>query len=277
MKRSFFQATVVSILVHWCTTWTLTKRLEKKLDGDYTRMLHAILNMSWSQHPTRHQLYDHLPLITKTIQARRTRHAGHCWRSRDELISNVLQWTSAYGQAKAGRPARTYIQQLCEDTGYSPEDLSEAMNDTEKWRERVRDIRANVLLLHDNARPHSILWRRETNASFGWTILLHPSYSLDLVPSDYIFGLMKEGLRNRNGSSNLVQTTRPKDSQQKKRKENQPNCGLCYPGSIQIEKKRKRKERKHLDLSREQKNYGTWRWRRHRFELVHLEQCPNDW
>ena len=86
MKRSFFQAAVTSILLYGCTTWTLTKRLEKKLDGNYTRMLRAILNKSWQQHPTRHQLYGHLPPITKTIQVRRTRHAGHCWRSRDELI-----------------------------------------------------------------------------------------------------------------------------------------------------------------------------------------------
>ena len=47
MKRSFFQAAVVSILLYGCTTWTLTKRLEKKLDGNYTRMLRAILNKSW--------------------------------------------------------------------------------------------------------------------------------------------------------------------------------------------------------------------------------------
>ena len=105
-------------------------------------MLQAILNKSWRQHPTRHQLYGHLPPIMKTIQVRRTRHAGHCWRSKDELISDVLLWTPTHGQAKAGRPARTYIQQLCEDTGCSPEDLPEAMNNSEKWRERVRDIRA---------------------------------------------------------------------------------------------------------------------------------------
>ena len=92
MKRSFFQAAVTSILLYGCTTWTLTKRLEKKLDGNYTRMLRAILNKSWRQHPTRHQLYGHLPPITKTIQVRRTRHAGHCWRSRDELIRDVLLW-----------------------------------------------------------------------------------------------------------------------------------------------------------------------------------------
>ena len=135
MKRSFFQAAVVSILLYGCTTWTLTKRMEKKLDGNYTRMLRAVLNKSWRQHPTRHQLYGHLPPITKTIQVRRTRHARHCWRSKDELISDVLLWTPTYGCAKAGRPARTYIQQLCEDTGCNPEDLPEAMNDREKWRE----------------------------------------------------------------------------------------------------------------------------------------------
>ena len=142
MKRSFFQAAVTSILLYGCTTWTLTKRLEKKLDGNYTRMLRAILNKSWQQHPTRHQLYGHLPPITKTIQVRRTRHAGHCWRSRDELIRDVLLWIPTHGRAKAGRPARTYIQQLCEDTGCCPEDLPRAMNDWEEWRERVRDIRA---------------------------------------------------------------------------------------------------------------------------------------
>ena len=142
MKRSFFQAAVTSILLYGCTTWTLTKRLEKKLDGNYTRMLRAILNKSWQQHPTRHQLYGHLPPITKSIQVRRTRHAGHCWRSRDELIRDVLLWIPTHGRAKAGRPARTYIQQLCEDTGCCPEDLPRAMNDREEWRERVRDIRA---------------------------------------------------------------------------------------------------------------------------------------
>ena len=138
MKRSFFQAAVESIRLYGCTTWTLTKRLEKKLLHNYTRMLRAILNVSWQQHPTRHQLYDYLPPITKTIQVRRTRHAGHCWRSKDELIRGVLLWTPTYGQAKAGRPARTYIQQLCDDTGCGPEDLPKAMQKRCPWCSRYR-------------------------------------------------------------------------------------------------------------------------------------------
>ena len=149
MKRSFFQAAVTSILLYGCTTWTLTKRLEKKLDGNYTRMLRAILNKSWRQHPTRHQLYGHLSPITQTIQVRRTRHAGHCWRSRDELIRDVLLWTPTHGRAKGGRPARTYIQQLCEDTGCCPENLPRAMNDRE-WKLAQIWNHLNGIYIHPN-------------------------------------------------------------------------------------------------------------------------------
>ena len=60
-------------------------------------------------------------------------------RSRDELIIDVLLWTPTYDRAKAGRPARTSIQQQCEDTGGSPEDLPEAMT-IGKSGERVSGI-----------------------------------------------------------------------------------------------------------------------------------------
>ena len=91
-------------------------------------MLRAILNKSWKQHPTKQQLYGHLPPTTKTIQVRRT-------------ISDILLWTPSHERAKAGQPAyNAYKQQLCVDTGCKPEDLPEAMDDREGWRERVKDI-----------------------------------------------------------------------------------------------------------------------------------------
>ena len=77
----------------------LTKRIEKKLDGNNTRILRVIMNKSWSQHPTKQQLYGHQTLITKTIKIR---HAGHSWRSKDELIRNILLWTALHGRANAG-------------------------------------------------------------------------------------------------------------------------------------------------------------------------------
>ena len=140
MKHSFFQAAIVSILLYGCTTWLLTKRMEKGLDGNYTRKLEVILNKSWWQHPTKKQLYGQLPPTTKTLPARWTGHVGHCWRSRDELISDILLWTPSHGRSQAGWPARTYIQQLCTNIRRSLEELLEAMDNRERWRKRVRDI-----------------------------------------------------------------------------------------------------------------------------------------
>ena len=68
MKRSFFQAAVASILLYGCTTWTLTKRLERKLDGNYTRMLQEILTSPGGNIPTRHQLYGHCLLSRKLFK-----------------------------------------------------------------------------------------------------------------------------------------------------------------------------------------------------------------
>ena len=56
---------------------------------------------------------------------------------------DILLWTPSHGRAKAGRPAGTYIQKLCAETGCSLEDLPEAIDDREGWQERVRDICAD--------------------------------------------------------------------------------------------------------------------------------------
>ena len=111
-----FQAAVVSLLLYGYTTGTLTECIEKKLDDNYTKMLRTILNKSMKQDPTKQQLYGHLTPISKTIQIRRTSHTGHCWRSKDELVSDILVCTPWHGRAAVGRPRRTYLQQLCTDT-----------------------------------------------------------------------------------------------------------------------------------------------------------------
>jgi histone-lysine N-methyltransferase SETMAR len=68
----------------------------------------------------------------------------------------------------------------------------------QKRLRRIRPTRAmqDVLLQHDNARPHSSLRTMEVITKFGWTVVPHPAYSPDLAPSDYhLFGKLKDGLR----------------------------------------------------------------------------------
>ena len=122
--KQFFSS---SGLVVWMQYMDANKTYGEKYDNNYTRMLRAILNKSWRQHPIKQLLYGQLPTITKIIKVRGNRHAGHCWRSRDELISDILLWNPSHGRAKAGRPARTYTQQLCADTRCRLEDLPEVI------------------------------------------------------------------------------------------------------------------------------------------------------
>ena len=92
IKHNFFQAGVVSIPLYGCTTWILTKYIDKNLDGICTRIFRAILKKSWKQHPIKQQLYGHLPPVWKTIQIKQ-RHVRYNLRSNDELISDVPWWT----------------------------------------------------------------------------------------------------------------------------------------------------------------------------------------
>lgn len=62
-------------------------------------------------------------------------------------------------------------------------------------RKRKTQSVKNVILLHDNARPHSANITRQKVEQFGWEILEHPAYSPDLSPCDFhLFGPLKETL-----------------------------------------------------------------------------------
>ena len=127
---------VVLILLYGCTTWTLTKCIEEKLDGNSWRMLRVIWNKSWKQHPKKQQLYGHLPPISKTVQIRWTKPAWHWWKSKDKLISDVFLWTPSHGRAKFDRPTRTCQQQFCMDTRSCLEDLPWVVDDKDEWWKR---------------------------------------------------------------------------------------------------------------------------------------------
>ena len=114
--------------------------MKKKLDENYKRMIQTTLNMSCRQHSLKQQLDGQLLPITNTIQVTRTRHVGHCWRSGDEFISSILQWTPSHVWARAGRSARTYILKLRANTGCRLEDLLGTIDDRDGWQEKIREI-----------------------------------------------------------------------------------------------------------------------------------------
>ena len=77
------------------------KHLEKKLDGNYTRMLSTVLNKSWKQHSTKLAVRPYNFHLTN--HPRGTIQVEYSWRNKDELINNVVLWTPTYGQTSVGR------------------------------------------------------------------------------------------------------------------------------------------------------------------------------
>ena len=85
LKLKFFHSAVTTVLLYGSCTWSLTKELEKKQDGCYTKILRVVKHVSWKQHMKNEVLYGEIPKITTAIAAQRVRFSGHCWRSEDEL------------------------------------------------------------------------------------------------------------------------------------------------------------------------------------------------
>ena len=80
LKVRFLIATIESILLYGCETWTLTETMERSLNGTYTRMLRKVLNYPPSHHIRNSELYGNIPLVTDKIASRRLKLAGHCYR-----------------------------------------------------------------------------------------------------------------------------------------------------------------------------------------------------
>ena len=144
LKRHFFRAAVESVLVCGSVTWTLIHSLEKKIDGTYTRMLRAVTNKSWRDHLTNEKLYGVIQKISKSIRMQRLRFSGHNWRSKYEVASDLILWQPHHGNRSRGYPAKTYIDQLRDDTDLlTIDEIKTAMNDREGWKKYVMDYRAS--------------------------------------------------------------------------------------------------------------------------------------
>ena len=128
---------VVSVLLYACTTKT-QHNAYKKDRWKLHNLLHAVLNKSWNLHPTKQQLYSHLPLTSQTIQVRWARHTEHFWRSKNKLIKNFLRWTTTHGYTSDSQPAKTYFDQFRVYTGWHIEDLPRGIVNRE-WIARCLD------------------------------------------------------------------------------------------------------------------------------------------
>ena len=118
-------------------------------------------------------LYGHLPPISHTIQVRRTRYARYCWRSKDELISDVLLWTPA-------RPLTSHLTHHLSKTNKICQILLKKQWRTHKWCSPMGPCTATYLL------SHTLTWQHYSLHEFGRKVVtqIRPVFSkLPWAPS----------------------------------------------------------------------------------------------
>ena len=143
LKIQIFKAIVEPILLYGSETWTLSAKLEKRLDGTYTRLLMRVKNLSWKSHPTKKQIYGDIKPVSSSLKARRTQFAGHCLRATTEIISSLILWKPT----PQGRKCRklTFPDVVSRDTGISFNNLSAVMKDRETWHKIVESVASTAV------------------------------------------------------------------------------------------------------------------------------------
>lgn len=112
IKIEHFIATVEGVLLYGCAARTVTKALEKGIDGCYTRMLRMALGVSWNQKLTNEHLYKELPPVTSKVTYIRLKLAGHFIRQTELSASSIVLWELTKRKARVRRPSMTYIGSL---------------------------------------------------------------------------------------------------------------------------------------------------------------------
>jgi hypothetical protein len=138
IKTNIFKTLIEPILLYGSETWTLSAKLEKRLDGTYTRLLMRVKNLSWKRHPTLKQIYGSLPRVSQIVKARRVQFTGHCFRAAHETVSPFILWKPNPVGKKCQK--LTYPDVISRDTGIRSDELGISMGEKDGWGLIVKSI-----------------------------------------------------------------------------------------------------------------------------------------
>ena len=138
--HTFLALIEFDVFLYGSETWTLTKSLEKSIDGTYTMLLRMAYDVSWSEHLTNSELYGNLLKISEKIRPRRPKLSGHCVRHPEEIASALILWQPSQGRPNRRRKRTTYVDNIMKDTNMERvEELRSYMLDRDTWREVLKN------------------------------------------------------------------------------------------------------------------------------------------
>ena len=122
---------VEPVLLYGCETWTVNQEMLDRLNGCYTRLLRIAHNVDWAAHCRNSFFYGKgtIPPLDHTIAKRTLRFAGHAFRAKDQLVSDIMMFEPRPTTSKL-----SYLKTLCHLTGATKEELPGLMSDRDNWK-----------------------------------------------------------------------------------------------------------------------------------------------
>ena len=136
LKRKVFKATIETVLLYGADTWSLTEAQLRSLDGTYTCLLRKALNVHFSSHTTNKELYGPLTPPSVLLTKRRLTLAGHCFRSTDQPVRDLVLFQPSGSYHPGGHSRMTFLKRVMRDAGINTTNqLARNIRNRGPWRE----------------------------------------------------------------------------------------------------------------------------------------------
>ena len=87
-----------------------------------------------------------LPPISASLQIHRLQFSGHCWRSKNETVFQLLLWEPKHGRHSKAAPSNNQqhlLTNLESDTSLSRQDLASVMANRPEWARFIKSVRVH--------------------------------------------------------------------------------------------------------------------------------------
>ena len=149
LKIKMFKATCLSIILYGCEGWTLTKKLEDKLNSFTTSCYRIILSIKRMNFISNEEVLKRVKqdLLIQLIQQRQLHFLGHILRKpENELVNRYALFHTKHGKRKPGRPKLMFHQNIASVISQAypptPEEIRRMAQDRKAWKKLVTDCSA---------------------------------------------------------------------------------------------------------------------------------------
>ena len=145
LKVEIFQASVISILLYGCESWTVDNQLESKINSFAMTCYRSFLGVKRLDRVPNVDILNRvkMPPLINLVRKRQLGWLGHALRTSEEqdTARTFALYVPEHGNIRRGRPTLTYKQQIAQLLSDSPEMLTtehiiELASDRKSWRKK---------------------------------------------------------------------------------------------------------------------------------------------